>query len=327
MDSNDFVKYIECDAHGRFVRRESKHLEFKENFNIGAIINGELSKTFAAFANAGGGVVIFGVKDKPRKAVGLSNNKFEDLKEEQLSEHLNKQFSPEIIFEIHSFSHQNMDFGAIVISKSESKPIICIKEVKKNREGDIFFRYFGRSEKIKHAELLFILDEIKQLEQKKWMEHIQNIARIGPQNITLMDMYRGEIPLPNNKTMLIDSKLLKDIKFINSGHFVEKDGSPAIMLMGRVQGVETAIPKFSLDEDFYTTTELCEHLNLLPSSRSPHLATAIIWKLEIQKNDRFFQKKGTQKFYSKACLEFLKEKNITPEDALDMHKEYKNRPS
>lgn len=325
MDSSDFIKYIECDANGRFIKRESKHLEFKENFNIGAIIQGELSKTFAAFANAAGGVIIFGVKDKPRRAVGLSNNNFEELKEEKLAEHLNNQFSPEILFEIYSFSHQNMNFGAIIISKSESKPIICIKEVKKNKEGDIFYRYFGRSEKIKHAELLAILDEIKQLEQKKWMEHIQNIARIGPQNITLMDMYRGEIPLPNNKTMLIDSKLLKDIKFINSGHFVEKDGSPAIMLMGKVQGVETAIPNFSLEEDFYTATELCEHLNLLSPRGSPYLLTAIIWKFELQKNNKFFQTKGSQKFYSKTCLEFLKEKNITLDDAMDMRKEYQDR--
>src|SRR5690606_29941478 len=158
----------------------SKHLEFKENFNIGSIINGELSKTFAAFANANGGVIIFGVQDNPRKPIGLSNNNFENLEEEKLSENLNSQFSPEILFEIYSFSYQNMNFGAIIISKSEIKSIVCIKGGKKNREGDIFYRYFGRSEKIKHAELLAILDEIKQLEQRKWMDHIQNIAKIGP---------------------------------------------------------------------------------------------------------------------------------------------------
>lgn len=325
MDSSEFVKYVECDAQGRFVRRESKHLEFKENFNIGSVIQGDLSKTFASFANANGGVVIFGVQDNPRKPVGLSNKNFDELKEEKLAEYLNEQFSPEILFEIYSFSHQGMDFGAIVISKSEVKPIVCIKGGKKNREGDIFYRYFGRSEKIKHAELLAILDEIKQLEQKKWMDHIQNIARIGPQNVTLMDMYRGEIPLPNNKKMLIDSRLLKDIKFISSGHFVEKDGAPAIMLMGKVQGVETAIPSFSLDDDFYTTTELGKNLGLLSSKGSPHLMTALIWKFDIQKNDRFFQYKGSQKFYSKACLEFLQEKKITIEAAEEIRREYQNK--
>lgn len=325
MDSSNLIKYVESDANGRYIRRESKHLEFKENFNIGSIINGELSKTFAAFANANGGVIIFGVQDNPRKPIGLSNNNFENLEEEKLSENLNSQFSPEILFEIYSFSYQNMNFGAIIISKSESKPIVCIKGGKKNREGDIFYRYFGRSEKIKHAELLAILDEIKQLEQRKWMDHIQNIAKIGPQNVTLVDMYRGEIPLPNNKKMLIDSKLLKDIKFINSGHFVEKDGAPAIMLVGKVQGVETAIPNFSLDDDFYTTTELCKHLKLLSNKGSPHLMTGIMWKFNIQSNNTFCQKKGTQKFYSKTCLEFLQKKNITMVDAERISKEYRGR--
>lgn len=325
MNSSDFIKYVECDAQGRFVRRESKHLEFKENFNMSAVIKGDLSKTFASFANTNGGVVIFGVKDNPRKLVGLSNDNFHKLKEEQLAEHLNQQFSPEILFEIYSFSHQDMDFGAIVIAKSEVKPIVCIKNNQKNKEGDIFYRYFGRSEKIKHAELLAILDEIKQLEQKKWMAHIQNIARIGPQNVTLMDMYRGEIPLPNNKKMLIDSRILKDIKFINSGHFVEKDGAPAIMLMGQVKGIETVIPSFSLEEDFYTATELGKHLGLLSAKGSTYLVTALIRKFNIQENDKYFQCKGTQKLYSKACLEFLQKKNISVEDAKKINKDYNNR--
>lgn len=46
------------------------------------------------------------------------------------------------------------------------------------------------------------------------MEHIQNIARIGPQNIALIDVYRGNIPNSQNKQILIDKDLLKDIKFI-----------------------------------------------------------------------------------------------------------------
>lgn len=325
MKGDDYLKYIKVDSNGKFIKRESKTLEFKENFNIGNIINGDLSKTFSAFANANGGVIIFGVKDNPRESVGLSNDNFENIKEEIISENLNRQFSPEILFSIHSFSHENMNFGAIVISKSDSKPIVCIKQAKKINEGDIYYRYYGRTQKIQHAELLAIFEEIRQLEQKRWMEHIQSIARIGPQNVTLMDIYRGEIPLPNNKKILIDNKILKDIKFINSGHFVEKDGAPAIRLVGEVQGVETAMPDFNLDDDFYTTSELGDHLNILSEKGSPYLVTAVIWKFDIQQNTKFFQQKKSQKFYTKLCLEYLRGKNITLDIAKDIHKEYMNR--
>lgn len=48
--------------------------------------------------------------------------------------------------------------------------------------------------KIKYPELKELLENAKEFERKKWMEHIQNIARIGPQNIALIDVYRGNIP-------------------------------------------------------------------------------------------------------------------------------------
>lgn len=126
------------------------------------------------------------------------------------------------MIEIHPFSHDSKKFGALIINESVNKPVICTQNGNKIKEGEIYYRYSGRSEKIKHAELLAILDEVRQNERRKWMEHIQKIAQIGPQNIALVDVYKGNLLNPQNKEVILDKSLLKEIKFIQEGRFVEK---------------------------------------------------------------------------------------------------------
>lgn len=327
--NEDFLRdLIRTDEHGRIQKRESKTLEFKENFNIGAIKHGDLSKSIAAFANTRGGVIIFGVTDSPRKAKGLVNNNFDEIQEEKLTEYLNKQFSPELVIEIHPFSHDSKKFGALIINESVNKPVICTQNGNKIKEGEIYYRYSGRSEKIKHAELLAILDEVRQNERRKWMEHIQKIAQIGPQNIALVDVYKGNLLNPQNKEVILDKSLLKEIKFIQEGGFVEKEGAPALKLIGHIEGMEgiqTIIPDINLDDHFYTTKELGTELGILTEKKSTNYVSALIWKYEIQDSPKYYQHKRNQKFYSKLCLEFLQGKNHSIEEIKDIHKEYQRR--
>lgn len=57
---------------GTLFHRESQTLEFKESYNLRGLA--EYFRDFAAFANnKGGGYLIFGVKDRPkRELIGLS---------------------------------------------------------------------------------------------------------------------------------------------------------------------------------------------------------------------------------------------------------------
>ena len=90
----------------------------------------------AAYSNNRGGYIIFGVKDNPRSIVGLKNNNFDNLNQEQFSEAINSLFAPAMdwdcgIFtiDIPTFNGEiiNYKIGWIYTSEAEYKPIIAQK--------------------------------------------------------------------------------------------------------------------------------------------------------------------------------------------------------
>jgi len=238
MTEEEFKKIIKTKADGRLHKRENTTLEFKQNYHQGSI--NEYAKTFCAFANHSGGVIVFGVSDAPRVPNGMSNENFSNIEIEKVTNFLNTHYSPMIEWDVYEFENDGKKFGVIKIHESFNKPVICKNNTPKDvaRESDIFYRYSGRSERIKYPELRAILDENRNIEQRKWVEHIQNIAKIGPQNIAIVDTLKGEIEGKNDHKLLIDTKLIKDIKFVQEGKFVDKDGAPTLKLVGNITPVE-----------------------------------------------------------------------------------------
>jgi len=315
MRQEEFEQLIKLKQDGKLFKRESTILEFKENFNIGAMP--EYAKTFAAFANNSGGVMVFGISDRPRLPVGMKNSNFFKIEIEKVTNFLNEHYSPEIKWSIDDFERDGKKYGVIGINKAIRKPVICRKNTNKgvSYEGDIYYRYSGRSEKIKFPELQQILEETRVNEQNVWMQHIQSIARIGPENVALIDVLRGEIEASDDKKIVIDKTLLKDIQFIQEGRFVEKDGAPALKLLGSVEGIESVVPKINLEDDFYTTTELGEKLGLISEKGSTHYVSVVLNHFKIKNEPKYHQHKNNQNYYTLACLDFLTSKNISIEDA------------
>jgi hypothetical protein len=255
MTEDEFKKIIKTKADGRLYKRENTTLEFKENYNQGAV--GHLAKTFCAFANNSGGLVVFGVSDSPRLPSGMTNDKFSNMEIEKVTNFLNQYYAPQIHWEVFEFEIDDKKFGVIKIHESQNKPVVCKSNNDASKEGDIFYRYSARSERIKYPELRTILDETREIEQRKWVEHIQNIAKIGPQNIAIVDTLRSEIKGGNNQKLLIDNKLLKDIKLVQEGKFVEKDGAPTLKLVGTITPIEKVEVEVVKNEDklkIYTLT-------------------------------------------------------------------------
>lgn len=218
----------------RLISREGSRLEFKEKFGFSSL--SKYAKTIAAFANAQGGYIVFGIKDRPHKMIGIDEEGFNRIEPEKLTQGLNDIFSPEIDWEMHVHEFQGKTFGLIYIYESKSKPIVAKKNSGEIRESEIYYRYRGRSEKVKYPELMNILDERRKQEQQRWMSHLERIARIGVENVGVLDINTGKVT-GSCGSLIIDESLLNDISLIKEGQFIQKDGVPAIKVVGSVQPV------------------------------------------------------------------------------------------
>ncbi|MCD8426034.1 ATP-binding protein [Tenacibaculum dicentrarchi] len=224
---------------GNVIRqKESSEIEFKESFHSPKHKDKKLHKWIASFANNNGGLILYGIKDNG-ELIGLQNNKLEEFDNKDLSEELLSYFAPEINFELFIKEINGLKIGFLYIHKSKNKPIITIKTANNNiQEGDIFYRYPGQSRKISYGDLKNIIEEKQNLLNERWLKLINDVASIGVENIGLLNIENGELIGSKNK-LLIPEELLNKVTFINEGTFVEKDGTPALKLIGDVQPVDS----------------------------------------------------------------------------------------
>lgn len=220
----------------KMLSRESSSLEFKLSFGWRSL-PGYL-KTFAAFANAKGGYLVFGVANRPRKLVGLtdtSKHLFEDIDPERMTNNLNKFFAPEIAWDIQEYELDGKTYGLIYVYESQDKPIICINNLENGLiEGSIYYRYRGLSTRIKYPELKDILESKRGNEQRLWMQHLLKIARIGVRDTGIFDLQTGQVT-GSTGSFLIDESLLSQLSFIKEGEFSEVKGKPTLKVIGKAE--------------------------------------------------------------------------------------------
>lgn len=168
---------------------------------------------------------------------GKNLEAFENLDPEQMSKHFNDHFAPETMWDIHQYELDGNMYGLIYVNESNNKPVVCCKDAGKElKEGDIYYRYRGRTERIKHPELRTILDTKRQQEQLLWMQHLANITRIGVQDAGIFDLQTGQVT-GSCGSFLIDESLLSQLSFIKEGEFSEVKGKPALKLIGSVHPI------------------------------------------------------------------------------------------
>lgn len=300
--------------------RESAILEFKRSFVFGELE--KYAKTMAAFANNSGGYIVFGIENNPRKILGVDVSKFESISVEKLTEGLNDIFSPEIEWNLHTHSWMGKSFGLLYTYESKEKPIIATKVYGDINESDIYYRYRGRSEKIKYHSLVKIFENRLDQEKQAWQEVFKRTAISGPQNVAIMDIMKGKIE-GLGKTVLIDNELLPKLKFIKRGEFNETKGAPTLKLIGELKTVPIAALKEKrvlIGEDIYkyraadVSEEVSKQIKKEFRFGSEHLKAWRIHKIRYSgkpktlphKNEYCEYKEAERDYrYSKAWIEFL----------------------
>lgn len=120
--SKDLSDLIHYDAKtGAVSSRESRHLEFKQGF-IAADFS-DYTKILASFCNTNGGLILFGVSDKPRTIIGS-----EEIPDEaKWADRLRADFDPEIPFAVREYKALGKSLYAVGVDPIPHKPVLCKK--------------------------------------------------------------------------------------------------------------------------------------------------------------------------------------------------------
>lgn len=240
---SDLIAY---DAHTlRVTSRESKRLEFKQAFvraNLPAY-----ERTMAAFTNAQGGVIVFGVDNNPRVIIGTPAADIAD--EADITTLLRQDFAPELPFESKVYEVDGKTLFAIAVEPTLDRPVICTKT--RNRsymdptgkkvtepvivEATIYYRYTARTSAIGYPELKALLDAREERRMTMLLETIEAVERVGVERAGVVDITTfGDANKSTN--LYVSQETARSMNFIEEGRFTEKEdeGSPAYMVVGKV---------------------------------------------------------------------------------------------
>jgi hypothetical protein len=228
---------IAVDA-GFVNRKEGAEVEFKKNFFHPRSPDKSYLKTAAGYANNDGGLILFGVNNDG-SVCGVSDDRFDTFDPKDLTEELNRFFVPAIKFDAYDFKVGSLQVAVIQVFPAATKPVIAIGNDSRGEihDGDVFFRYPGQTKRIRYAELRDIIRGAVDSTNQQWIHLMSQIASIGAENVSLVDMNRGQL-VTQDQTLLVDEKLLDTLHFIREGSFSESDGEAVLRVTGEVRTIQ-----------------------------------------------------------------------------------------
>jgi hypothetical protein len=233
----NFSDLIQYDPKSLVVSaRESKHREFKHAFIQNDF--SDYTKTLAAFGNAGGGCIFFGISDKPRQIVGNS----EIVDEARWADRLRDDFDPEIAISTKIYAVTSFQVLVVAVEPVAHKPIVCKRSRSKQvpakdgkprdveviREGAIYYRYAAQTRFIGYPELMALMAERENRRVKAFMDTLNVIQKVGVENAGILKMSEEA------STIFMTPETAKGLSLIDKGRLVQEAGAPAYVVMGNV---------------------------------------------------------------------------------------------
>lgn len=313
------IEYLR-EKNGRLHHRENQELEFKEQFNFSGLA--EYLRDFAAFANNRGGYLIFGVTDSPRRASGLSasaSDQFDKVDPEKITGYILNIFSSDISWCHDVVKYKGKSFGYFRVFEHNCKPVIATKNEGKNQElknGDIYYRYGGRTQKIQSAELESIINGRIEQTNKLWTDLMSKIGSVGPGNAAILDTESGVIEKGREQVLMIEDELVQKLSFIKEGEFSETKGAKTLKLVGDVVPIDR-VEVIKKEKENLTklyplsATELAEEVKKKLPQTKQHQVWQVIKENEMKGNGDY----SAFNFPNKKKEDAYKETGIVSSDA------------
>ena len=297
---------------GALDSREGEEIEFKEQFNLAGLP--DYLRDFAAFANNHGGYLIFGVKDSPRILQGLNDKSIEHFQKvdpEKIAAFLLELFSPNIRWEQTDIEINGNIYGVFKIEEALTKPVIAKRDAGSIKNGEIYYRYAGRTQKIEYAELEAIIQGRIQQVIDQWMNLMSKIAKIGPQNVTLLNNQTRSLEAGDNTFLTIDEELFGKIEFIKQEHFSTDDEVEALEIVGDVRpilGVIQEVKENLLTEYPLSATEVVKSVK----EQLPNISRNKVWEIIKNNNMKDNREYSVYNFRNKKHEDLYKETGKLP---------------
>jgi hypothetical protein len=288
------LKELKVDrASKRVISKETERREFKLKYEHKNLA--KFAKTMAAFANRDGGALFFGIKDRPRDVVGLSNHEIPD--DVTFTNFLKEFFQPEIEFDSEILDIVGSKVLCLIVRPASRKPVICKKEkaivIKQGtsnkiilREGAIYYRYFSSTDEIKYADLILMLDQEREQFFKSMVDNITLLNTVGVNKAAVVNAHELS-GSDQAASVYLTNDTAENLNWIDSGKFVEDehDGSKAYYVVSQVEikhGVEVQTATDYAETHPMTKTALSKAVQISGTGFD-----AVTWKLGIKDNPEY----------------------------------------
>ena len=164
-----------------------------------------------------------------------SLDQFDKIDPEKISGFLLELFSPNIQWEQTVIECNDMNFGVFYVYESQTKPVIAKKDEGKDqiiKNGEVYYRYGGRTQKIQYAELENIISRRIDQNNSQWLDLMSKIGKAGPHNAAILDTEKSLIEKGESKSLVIDEELANKLKFFKEDEFKKKEGASTLKLVG-----------------------------------------------------------------------------------------------
>lgn len=299
----------------RVKNRESEHREFKLEFYNKNLP--KFAKAMAAFANKDGGVLFFGIKDKPRELVGANEKDIPD--DVVFTNFLKEYFQPEIHFQSETISLNGKKIHTLMVSESVTKPVICKKsktiksgngekDIGVLREGAVYYRYSASSDEIKYADLFNLLESEKQSYFRSMVDNLTLLNKVGLDKAAVVNA-EDLAASDKSASVFLTNETAQNLNWVESGRFTEdeSEGSKAFYVVRKVeikQGIEVEKPTDYAKSHPLTKADLTKSVKLYGADFD-----AVIWKLGIKDNPKyhFSSTHGKNKIhkFTKSCKKMI----------------------